>query len=149
MKNKIKKICALLITSALISCSTSSNDPQPNNTTQQINTETLIVGRWRRTMTIFILSNSQYPYDCNTQQCTTYEFKSNGTCLFTEGGTLRTYKYKIEADFLQKYSPSTNLQVDSDRIASIDNTTMILNIDENKPNVTAQNKRQWVFTKYQ
>ena len=139
---KITKNVVLLISMfTVINCSKSENNSDSNSTSS------IIVGKWQKYKTIFIADNQTYIDDCSAIQCFTYEFKENGTCISNERGTITSYIYKIEGDFLQLYNPASNLLVDSDRIISITNDELSINIDEND-NTPSNNKRRWVFRRY-
>jgi len=141
MKKIIKNVVLLISIFTLINCSKSEDNSNSNSTSN------LIVGKWQKYKTIFIADNNTYLDDCLVKQCFTYEFKENGTCISNEKGTITSYIYKIEGDFLQFYNPASNLLVDSDIIVSITNTDLSLNIDEND-NIDPSSKRQWVFRRY-
>jgi hypothetical protein len=107
-KNIIKTLL-LLVFFSLNSC---SSDSKP-----QSNSSNLLVGKWYIYKNIeggFTLIGSQI---CNQfPNCKTYEFKSNGTCIFTEYGYVNTYIYKIDADFIKFYNPQTEVLVKTNRI---------------------------------
>ncbi len=76
-----------------------------------------------------------------------YEFKSNGTYIFYEGGDEFDGLYEIDGDFIKFYNPKTKLLEDTDRIISLTNDQMSLSIDEDTEYITDSPKRIWVFKK--
>lgn len=102
------------------------NSDDDNNQDNTIPTNS-ITGRWTLYNTIFISDNSDHI--CQSS-CATFEFKANGTCLFTEHNELTTYTYLVDGDFIKYYNPSTQALEDTDRIISVTSTDLRLSIDE-------------------
>ena len=112
-KNKITVTISLVLIT-LFSCSSDSETPS-NNTNS-------IIGKW------YIYKNieagrtnigkdicSEFP------NCKTYEFKSNGTCIFTEYGYVTATNYKVDGDFVKHYDPKTEDLIQTDRIILLNN----------------------------
>jgi hypothetical protein len=62
----------------------------------------------------------------NYPNCRTYEFKSNGTCIFVEKGYTTASTYKIDGDFLKLYNPKTEALEETIRILGVSKDELVL-----------------------
>lgn len=133
MKTRILLVF-LIASEMFISCSSSDENSQ----------NLYIIGKWTKFRTDYFddTESSLCGGDCQR-----YEFKSNGTYIFYEGGDEFVGLYKIDGDFIKFYSTKTELLVDTDRIISLTNDQMSLSIDEDTEYITDRPKRIWVFKK--
>ena len=99
------------------SCSSNSD-----NDGTSVSTTNSIVGKW------YIYKNIEGGYTLIGSQicssypnCKTYEFKSNGTCIFIEYGYTTAYKYKIDGDFVKFYNPQSDALIETYRIILLTN----------------------------
>ncbi|SDJ39468.1 hypothetical protein SAMN04487935_0929 [Flavobacterium noncentrifugens] len=123
MKTNSKLSSGLSLLAALFFLGCNSDDDNSNSNVSNIS----VVGKWTLYNTIFISDNSDHI--CQNS-CSTFEFKANGTCLFTEHNELTSYTYRIDGDFIKYYNPTTESLEDTDRIISLTNTDLRLSIDD-------------------
>ncbi len=114
---KIKKILKTVLIALVITLSSCNSEETKTN-----NTDGLLTGKWFLYKTVFGSSTYTGTELCdNYPICKTYEFKSNGTCIFYESGDTTNYTYKIDGDFIKFYSPQTEMIVKTYRIIILNN----------------------------